>query len=153
MRPVPYTIGHATALSRKLRKADLIDLHQHEQDPRAALSYPLETGDESWAVMDGDAVIGAGGWTRAGSVWTLWADLSMRQSRELLRMTPAWARIISIRSKGRILGNVFRKGNRLTQHWLEMSGCVDIHHETPLTSEWGTFIPFRLKPLERLPNV
>lgn len=150
--PVPLTIDHVWDLAPRLRKADLDDLTVHNSHPRGALLAALSEPGEAFAVLDGDKVIGAGGWTKAGSVWTLWADLTRGQAKDLIRLSRPWARIIAIRAK-RPLQNVYLKGNRATEGWLRATGCVTILDDNPIVWQGREYIPFFLKPLEELPYV
>lgn len=149
--PVPLNYGHILQLAPKLQASDLADLTLHEGDPEGALISGLSSG-EAYAVLDGDTVIGAGGWTVEGAVWSLWADLSKGQAKELLRWAARWARVIAIRSK-RPLGNVYRSGNHKTARWLKLTKCVTILDDHPIMWNGQTYIPFHLKPLEDLPYV
>ena len=101
--PVPLTADHAWDLAPRLRAADLADLTIHGSNPNKALLAAIDMPGEPYAILDDGVVIGAGGWTKAGSVWTLWQDLSVGQAKALLKWCPAWARIMAIRS-GRPFG-------------------------------------------------
>lgn len=87
-----------------------------------------------------------------GAIWTLWADLSKAQARELLKWAGRWARVIAIRSK-RPLSNIYREDNTKTARWLRLTRCVNILDEHPIQWQGRTYIPFTLKPLEELPYV
>lgn len=149
--PKPLRGSHCYDLGSRLRQADLDDLTLHEEQPIRALLQGMRAG-EAYSVWDGHEIIGAGGWTEEGRVWTLWADLTVAQSRELLRMSRPWARILAIRAK-RPLSNVFLAGNAVTERWLRMTDCVDILDAELLPWQGRMYVPFYLKPLERLPNV
>lgn len=151
IRPVPLTMHHAEMLAPYVRSSDCADLKTHDSTPWEALRHGVAMDGESWAVMDGEVIIGAGGWTALGSVWTLWADLSRTQAKEVLRMAPAWCRIMAIRAK-RPLQNVYLAGNSQTEHFLRATKCVDILDQEVLY-EGRTWIPFFLKPLEDMPSV
>ena len=150
--PVPLTADHAWDLAPRLRAADLADLTIHGSNPNKALLAAIDMPGEPYAILDDGVVIGAGGWTKAGSVWTLWQDLSVGQAKALLKWCPAWARIMAIRS-GRPLQNVYLKGNLATESWLKATRCVNILDESPIMWQGREYIPFFLKPLEELPYV
>lgn len=150
--PVPLTQHHVYSLAPRVRQADAADLWVHGANPHKALTLARQVPGDAWAVMEGPVCIGAGGWTEAGAIWTLWADLSLSQYRKLSKVIVPWARIIAIRAK-RPLGNVYLKGNRTTEHFLKSTGCIDIHHERALHFEGRDWVPFHLKALEDLPNV
>ncbi len=149
--PRPLTERHAKLFSHRIRRADLDDLHTSGQYPYAALLDAIEAG-EAYGIWDGIDIIGAGGWTRDGNVWSLWTDLSVSQSKALIKNAVPWARIIAIRAR-RPLGNFFLRGNTVTDGWLRLTRCVEILDDRPLTWQGRTYIPFYLKPLEELPLV
>ena len=151
LTPVPLNYGHILSLAPRMRQADLLDLTVHGGDPEGALVSGLASG-EAYAVLSDGVVIGAGGWTVEGSIWTLWADLTTPQARELLRWAGRWARVLAIRSK-RPLSNVFLRGNTLTERWLRLTRCVDIDYANPIHWQGRDYLAFRLKPLEELPYV
>lgn len=149
--PVPLTYDHIRHLAPRIREADLADLTIHDTDPEQALVSGMTLG-ESFAVLDDGVPIGAGGWTVAGAVWTLWTDLTRKQSLELLRCCVPWARIMAIRAK-RPLTNVFLSGNTVTERWLRATRCVTILDNQLLSWKGRSYVPFYLKPLEELPYV
>jgi hypothetical protein len=144
--PEPLTLDHAAYLAPRIREADRKDLKLYDRGPEYALAMALVEPGEAWAVMDGGTPIGAGGWTEAGVVWTLWVDLTLSQAKEMLRMCVPWARILAIRA-GRRLENMFRITNPATYHFLKATRCVEFTHSGTL---WQAF---RLLPLEELPHV
>lgn len=150
--PRPLTTPDCYDLGKRMRQADLDDLLAHQGDPQQALLWAVEAPGEAYGIWDEDQLIGAGGWTRSGSVWSLWADLSPAQARAVLRQAASWARIIAIRAR-RPLYNVFRADNRVTDRWLELTRCVDIDRRNVIVWEGQSFVPFYLKSLERLPYV
>lgn len=151
IRPEPLEESHVVYLAGRVREADILDLKTHESTALEALTWALKLPGKAWAVMDGDTPIGAGGFTEAGSIWTLWRDLTLGQYREVLRMAAPWCRIMAILAK-RPLSNVYLKGNRTTERFLKATGCIDIL-EQEVYHDGRTWIPFFLKPLERMPNV
>lgn len=164
--PVPLTYQHIRDLAPRVRAADIADLTVHGNDPEQALVSGMTAG-EAYAIMDTGnpkpawlpdsawdegRVIGAGGWTVTGGAWTLWADLTRQQSRALLKIAPAWARIMAIRAK-RPLGNYFLTGNTVTERWLRATGCVTILDGHEMLWQDRSYTPFFVKPLEALPYV
>lgn len=139
-------------LAPKIRRADLEDLTINRSNPLRALQGAIHMPGEAFGIWDGDQIVGAGGWTTSGTVWTLWQELTFGQAKALAKNCAPWARIMAIRS-ARPLQNVFLQGNAATRRWLESTRCVDILDDHPLTWEGRTFIPFFLKPLEQLPYV
>lgn len=149
--PEKLTLAHAAALAPRVRKADLDDLKNHGAGADYALAMALTTPGEAWAVMHDGVPIGAGGWTKDGCIWTLWADLSLGQAREVMKMVVPYARIIAIRAN-RPLHNWYREGNRATEHFLRATRCVDFT-EKRATITGRPYRHFKLKALEDLPNV
>lgn len=150
--PKPLTREDALDLGPRIRQADIDDLTVHRSNPTEALLGALAVPGESYGVWDGEHLIGAGGWTEAGHVWTLWTDLSSAQSRALLKACIPWARIMAIRSM-RPLGNVFLTENHVTRAWLRATRCVELLDVPPIMWQGFEYTPFRLKPLEQLPYV
>lgn len=154
--PERLTLAHAAALAPRVRRADLDDLKNHEAGAEYALALALVEPGEAWAVMYPSEnatpqVIGAGGWTESGSVWTLWADLTRGQARDVMRMVVPYARILAIRSR-RPLSNWYNTENAATEHFLRATHCVDFM-DVQATIGGRPFRRFTLKPLEDLPNV
>lgn len=154
--PEKLTLAHAAALAPRLRAEDVADLKDHGAGAEGALARALVEEGEAWAIISRkegwpDTVIGAGGWTATGYVWTLWADLSVGQARDVLRMAIPYARILAIRS-GRPLENWFREGNEATASFLRATGCVDFTEERAMIGD-RLFRRFKLKSLEDLPRV
>lgn len=146
-------------LAGRLRDGDVQDCLAHEHTPEEALLGGWQ-GGPSWGVWDGDCLIGAGGWTFDGAIWTLWSDLTRSQSLALMRVTPSWARKIAEHANEHIkwyqperrLQNAVWEDNRLTIAWLRATRCVDfLDTRLQFGDKW--FIPFFLKPLAELPNV
>ncbi len=151
IRPVKLTHDHVLRLAPSIREEDLLDLKVHGSNPYQALEMAEIMPGEAWAVVEDELLIGAGGWTEVGSVWTLWANLSLGQAKEVLHMAAPWCRIMAIRAK-RPLGNIFLKGNRATERFLRATKCVDILEET-IHHDGREWTPFFLKPLEAMPSV
>jgi len=151
LTPTPLNYDHIRHLAPRIREADLWDLTIHDTDPEQALVSGMALG-EAFAVLDDGVPIGAGGWTVAGSVWTLWTDLTRKQSLALLRCCVPWARIMAIRAK-RPLQNVFLEGNTVTERWLRATRCVNILDGSSVSWNGRRYTPFFLKPLEELPYV
>lgn len=153
IRPVKLTLPMALELAPLIREEDRLDLKTHGSDPYEAFDLADKMPGESWAVIDDDRqrCLGAGGWTEAGSVWTLWTPLSVGEVADILHMAAPWCRIMAIRSR-RPLGNIFLKGNRATERFLRATKCVDILEET-IHHDGREWTPFFLKPLERMPHV
>jgi len=149
--PERLNYAHILSLAPRIREADLRDLTLHEGDPEQALISGLSSG-EAYAVLHEGTVIGAGGWTVEGAIWTLWADLTLGQSKQLLKWSRPWARVIAIRAK-RPLSNVYLRGNTTTERWLKATRCVNILDDHPIQWQGREYIPFHLKPLEELPYV
>lgn len=158
--PTPLTLRLAADLAPWIRKADLDDLKRHDLGIDYALATALVTPGEAWAVMHKQGpnspseLIGAGGWTCEGVVWTLWADLSRGQARDVLRMAVPYARILSIRAK-QPLYNFYRADNAATEHFLKATGCVDFLDEVSYRGMNGEsrWKKFKLKRLEDMPDV
>jgi len=150
--PQKFTHEDAEALAPIMRQADIRDLIVHQSSPRDALLQVFNEGGEAWSVHSGRGIIGAGGWTQRGIVWSLWADLTFEESKALMRTVVPWARIIAIRAK-RPLSNVFVKGNHQTEHFLLATRCVTTFPQAEILHEGRTYIPFMLKPIEDMPHV
>lgn len=150
--PKPLRPSDCDYLAKNIRRADLLDLTIHGENPRDALLHGIEHG-EAYGVWDGPQLIGAGGWTKEGAVWTLWREgMTKAQSRELLKQCVPWARIMAIRAK-RPLSNVFLSNNRVTERWLRATRCVDILDDVLIPWQGRLYVPFHLKALEDLPYV
>lgn len=154
--PERLTLAHAASLSPRVRKADLDDLKDQEAGADYALAMALTEPGEAWAVMHRSEnatpqVIGAGGWTKRGAIWTLWTDLTLSQAKDMMKMVVPYARIISIRAQ-RPLWNYYREGNKATEHFLRSTGCIDFSEEVGYIGG-APYRRFFLKPLEDLPNV
>lgn len=154
--PERLTLAHAASLAPRVRKADCDDLKNHGAGAEYALALALCTPGEAWAVMHlaenaTPEIIGAGGWTVDGCVWTLWANMTRGQAREVMKMVVPYARIIAIRAN-RPLHNWYREGNLATEHFLRATRCVDFT-EKRATITGRPYRHFKLKALEDLPNV
>ena len=154
--PEPLTIQHAASLEPRVRKADRDDLKNHRAGAEYALALALTLPGEAWAIMWAEdnatpVVIGAGGWTEAGAVWTLWADLTLAQSKAMMRMIVPYARILAIRAN-RPLWNYYGMRNDATEKFLKATRCVDFTGDVSYFSGryWNKFM---LKPLEDMPHV
>lgn len=141
------------ALSPVLREADLMDLKVKEMDPLEVLEAGLD-GGPAWAVYRSGFILGAGGFTWEGAVWSMWRDLRPLEAREVMRMTPKWARWVrEVAGPDKWLWNVYLQGNRQTEAFLRASHCVTIDKEHPIEHDGRVFIPFHLKSAEELSRV
>lgn len=148
----PLAKHHCTRLAPLVCEADRLDLIAHNSDPEAALETALKEPGEAWAVGYHDGpILGAFGWTEAGAVWSVWADLTRGEQRRLLRLTPEVVLAVAQDAK-RPLGNVVWEGNTRVLSWLKASKCftfLDNH----LLWEGRRYIPFFVKPLGDLIHV
>lgn len=151
LKAKPLTMDDIFCLHDRIREADLIDLKNQDASAFEALLEGVNSG-EAWAIYDDEDLIGAGGFTDQGYVWSLWTDLSLRQSLGIMKKAEGWARVLRMRAGPRPLQNVFVEGNRVTEAFLRRTRCVNIQEDCPLTYNGRTFIPFFLKPLAELPR-
>lgn len=151
---LPLRRRHIPLLHPYIREADLADMKVAGMGADQALAYGLFNGP-SWGIWDKDtSIIGAGGYTTQGSVWSLWADLSPEQSRGIMARAGEWARFIrSFAGADKWLWNVYLQGNRQTEAFLRASHCVNIDKENPIQHDGRVFIPFHLKTAEELSRV
>jgi hypothetical protein len=147
----PLKAEDAWDLSKRIRQADLDDLIRHEADPLDSLLHGLLHG-RAYGVWSSRGLIGAGGWTWEGCIWSLWANLTAAEGKGIMRNVAAWAWSLAF-DADRPLWNVYAEGNRATEAFLKATHCVTIDKDHPLTYEGRTFIPFYLKSLGDLSNV
>lgn len=151
LKAKPLTLDDIFCLHERIREADLMDLKCQDASALEALFEGLTSG-EAWGIFDDGVIIGAGGFTDQGYVWSMWVDLSLRQSMGIMKKAEGWARVLRMRAGQVPLQNVFVEGNRATETFLKRTRCVDIQEDCPLTYNGRTFIPFFLKPLAELPR-
>lgn len=125
-RPLSWDlIGH---LAPRINKDDAGECKVSNLDPLQALSTGAMVGP-AWAVVrqDSGTPVGAFGFTPAGSIWSLWADLTMRESLEVLQGTPEWvhgmAAVHHQSVRGERLHNHVACSNKRALTWLRMSKC------------------------------
>lgn len=154
--PEKLTLQRAAELAPRVRQADRDDLKTQGEGPDHALVLAMALPGEAWAVMwqaggEEAQVIGAGGWTEEGVIWTLWADLSLGQARAVMRMVVPYARIMSIRAQ-RPLSNFYAMRNNATEKFLKATRCIDFTGDVRYFSGryWNHFT---LKPLKDMPDV
>ena len=147
----PLTVEGIVALAPRIREQDLLDLKHQDASAFECLMLGLE--GQAWGVYDGDVIVGAGGFTDHGFIWSLWATLSEAQGRGLMQKVVGWARVMRLLAGRRFLQNVYLKGNRATERFLKSTRCVTIDETLELPYQGRSFIPFHLKAFEELPNV
>lgn len=127
LRADPLTWECCFTLPLKLREIDLKETHGMPVD---ALAYAKRTdGGKSWEVRTDDhhrTLLGAFGFTGKGTIWSLWADLSLAQAREILDETAPWVDHMVFLSGREFLFNYVDVENRLAIKWLSLSGCFTI---------------------------
>lgn len=151
---LPLRERHIPLLAPYIREADLVDMKVAGMSAQEALAYGLFLGP-AWGVWErGVGIIGAGGYTKQGAIWSLWADLSPEQSRGVMARAGEWARFIRSYAGGdKWLWNIYLKGNRQTEAFLRASHCVNIDKESSILHDGREFIPFHLKTAEELARV
>lgn len=158
---IPLGFTHCSLLAPHLRSGDRVECAVSEMTPLQSLRYGQASGP-SWAVVEGEVptdgrsyphVLGAGGYTHAGALWSYWRDLSARQSRALMKLTPEWMRGIRDHAGDRQLGNLVWDCNGPALAWLRQSHCFHIDLDKRIVLGKYDFIPFTLKSAEELANV
>jgi len=147
----PLTIEGIMDLAPVIREEDLLDLKCQNSSAFECLMLGLE--GHAWGIYEGDLIVGAGGFTAHGFVWSLWRDMTEEQKRGVMQKAVGWARIMRLLAGKALLQNVYLKGNHKTERFLKATRCVTIDEGTELVYQGRTFIPFFLKPYEELPNV
>jgi hypothetical protein len=144
----------AKRFSRVIREADRIECQANGMSVYQSLLYACSAGP-CWAVYEDaeQTPLGVWGWTRAGAIWSYWADLNATQSRHLLRCTPPHVLEMLEQSTAEgipALGNFVWVGNRAALAWLRASHCFIITLDRPYEFGNKEFYHFKTKPLEEL---
>jgi hypothetical protein len=144
--------------------ADVIrpqDLLECSGRPFEALLSGLRSGGDAWTAIaqpdddrDPPRLLGAFGYTRFDTIWSLWRDLSVRESLAVLRQTPQWVRTMLTQSGRPFLFNFVHTTNSPALGWLEASRCFLIDYANPVMLG-DTITPaycFQTRALEELPQ-
>lgn len=147
-RLAPLTEEDGNNLAPHVSEAYRLDLAASGNNPVVALEHALEEPGQAWAVLDvedASHVLGAFGWTEAGSIWSMWRLLTRTESKELLKLAPRFIAAL-VQDAGRQLGNIVWEGNGEVIRWLEATECFTLLVDRGLTYEDRRFIPFVTKP-------
>lgn len=145
-RVVPLSPDLCDALAPHVSEEDRLDLIASGYSPQIALYSALLEPGEPWAVLgDGDHVLGAFGWTEAGTIWSMWRPLTIREKATLLKHAPQFIRAMVTDSGDLRLGNVVYEGNEGTIAWLRATKCFTFL-DSPLTYGNRTYVPFIVTP-------
>lgn len=151
IEPLDKSLCHE--LAPKVSEGDRIDLLAHGYEPLGALLDGIEAEGQAWGVRVDGTAVGAFGWTTEGSIWSLWADLTLSQKVALLRLSPAFISAM-VKDSGVRLSNLVWEGNSVTRKWLEATGCFDFFVDSPQVWDHKTYIPFAVRAdlPERFPD-
>lgn len=121
---VPLTWEHCGALAGRIAEGDTIECLAMGNTPLQALAGGCMMG-EGFAAIRADSFtpVGAFGWTREQTIWSLWSELSLKESAQVLRNTGAWVQTLVIRSPFTELHNYVSNTNERAVKWLERSGA------------------------------
>lgn len=145
---------HAKRFAKVIRKGDEIECLANGLSVRASLQWAIDHGGgESWAVMEGDEIVGVYGWTQQGACWSYWRRLEPYQIKELMRVTAEYVleMVVNAGAAGlNFLANYVWEGNREAMAWLRASHCfsLDLDHSYKIGNKG--FIAFKTKPGEEL---
>lgn len=158
---VPLDRAHCALLSPHVRRHDRIEAAVAGRSIDGSLLYGLSAGP-AWAVIsdrpsgpyftDWPHVLGIGGYTHMGAIWSFWRELAGDESRAVMRLTPEWMRAIRDHAGHVELANYFWTGNTAARLWLRGSYCFHIAEEEVDIGGFP-FIQFSLKSAEELANV
>lgn len=146
-------------LADVIRQEDLLEC---SGKPFDALLLGMRSGGDCWTcVAQPDdhvaypRLLGAFGYTDHGTIWSLWRDLSTRESLAILRHTPLWVRTMLEASGREFLFNFVHVDNHPAVGWLHKSNCflIDYAHPVQLNGALKLAYAFQTKPLEDLPSV
>lgn len=157
MDVVTFNIDAAQQLVHTLRREDQIELMLMGHTPHDAMMACLEHNRlpdaYAWAVADDmhwGNYVGLFGY-QGNHVYSLWSDLSMGQSAEIIRKTPRWVLKMLEQSGQPCLRNLVHDCNTKAIRWLELSGCFEVERESGGIIVKGERLwPFHTKPLESI---
>lgn len=139
---LPLRMDHAEELAPRIREADVVECLTFGRTAHEALDDGLDKG-VAYGVWDGGTILGAYGYVaKTSSIWSLWAPLTLSQSREILRRTPAIVDLMR-RGNGGPLMNFVWAGNGPALAWLKASGCFEFGPEEKINGR--AFVPFQTR--------
>lgn len=158
---VPLDRAHCALLSPHVCREDRIEAAVANRSIDGSLLYGLGAGP-AWAVIsdrpsgpyftDWPHVLGIGGYTHMGAIWSFWRVLARDESRAVMSLTPEWMRAIREHAGAVELSNYVWTGNRPARLWLIGSHCFRISEEEVDIGGFP-FLHFSLKSAEELANV
>lgn len=141
---VPLTWEHCEALAGRIADEDTSECLAMGHTPLQALAGGCMLG-EGFAVIRADSFtpVGAFGWTTEGTIWSLWAELSPKESVQVLRESGVWVRTLVLRSPFDALHNHVATANRRALKWIRTTGAFWIDDPEPTAD----FLYFETRPL------
>lgn len=83
--------------------------------------------------------------------FSLWAPLSFRESRQVIRETKKWTLKVLAEARVLHLFNTISAANRPALGWLKLSGCFDVLEDVTISGANGECLyPFKTKPVHKL---
>lgn len=153
---------HIELFLPKIRYTDRVEIELNGLSPKWSLRHGQQAGP-AWAVIkwqeptpgkfEWPEVIGVGGYSHMGALWSYWKDLSAAESKALLRETPDWLRGIRALAGDMTLRNYVWEGNVAARRWLRLSHCFDIREDQAIDIGGKSCIPFSLLSSEELARV
>lgn len=126
LTPRALTWGLCRQLGKRIRPEDARECELKGYTPEMAMFAGCGTTGEAFAAMHGETPIGAFGWTEAGRIWSLWANLTLAEAKCVLGQTPKWvSRMVAVSGRT-YLDNWVHADNRKALAWLRASRCFGI---------------------------
>lgn len=143
---IPLTWEHCVALAPRISHEDTLECLAMGHTPIQALAGGCMLG-EGFAVIRSDSYtpVGAFGWTTEGTIWSLWSELSPKESAQVLRDTGQWVRTLVMRSPFEELHNHVATANGRALKWLRRSGAFWVQDED--AEDDRGFLYFETRPL------
>lgn len=158
MPPVPNPVlvemqaspDNFAELADKLRSIDILECAAMGWTPRDALWFALaDCPDGCWAVGStvrgvglSLPIVGAFGFNRRAGIWSLWADLSHKEAKAVLRLTTAYTKHVLEKSQQPMLGNWMSTKNAIALRWMESCPYYKVDHARTTHYGMEPFVPF-----------
>lgn len=131
------TWDHCQSLAPRIAPGDAFECLANGRSPVQALAGGL-LGSVAWAVVRTatGTPVGAFGYVPgAATIWSLWANLSFRESCEVLQGTPLAVAFMVHDSGYASLWNYAARVNHKALTWLRRSGCFAIEDEVTIIAD------------------
>lgn len=125
-RPLDWQLS--TDLATAMGAADINECLAFGVTPLQALAFATVSDPQTSfaACLANGEVMGALGWTKDGSIWSLWRPLSRRLAKEVIERTDEVVHMMVTRSDRDYLSNFVHSEHTVAIRWIRHSGVFKI---------------------------